>query len=551
MTAKPFFQFLRRYTGLLVLAGVMIFACVRVVHNQLTYEAPDVLAIRLCHWQLETGVREAFAKLISNYEKVYFEKHGKRLRVIQIPVSERGYAQYVNTGLVGNIAPDIIEKGHSKAAYNPAYVARFFLPLSRYLDESNPYNAGTALEGVPWRNTFFDGMQGAYDRQLLDYYYIPFSMFTIRIFYNVDLYNRFVGRRTPPRTFREFLDACDRIRDAVEKTGEPIVPIAGSKYGANMFRIRYETPFIFDIIRKCDENLDGVADAYEAYRANRRGVWNFNSPGYVASRKCRLDIARNFQAGWLAALRDDAAFMFIQQRAVMIATGSWDAQSLVAQVGDSFEIGIFDFPIPVHDPEYGRYVKGPLSEAGIRGGIPMAITKQSKHPDICIDFLRFCTTRRNNEEWNRAVTWLPVVRGAHLTPLLKSFKPKIRGYFGSFDYRISTAVKLKAEGYLWSLFAGKVTPEEYGRVISESYDRTGDEGYHELLHKDALNIRNLERILDGLTASLAVQPPKDAGLARTKVLQLLESMQYFTFMNTVNGKKLESVESDTEGGSGR
>ncbi|NOY82630.1 MAG: extracellular solute-binding protein [Kiritimatiellaeota bacterium] len=542
MSAKALFQFLRRYLGLIVLAGVMLFAAVRVAHNQWTYEAPDVLTIRLCHWQLESGVREAFARLMREYERLYFKKHGKRLRVIQVPVSERGYAQYVNTGLVGNIAPDIIEKGHSKAAYNPAYVARFFLPLARYLDEPNPYNKGTPLEGVPWKNTFFDGMQGAYDRQLLDYYYIPFSMFTIRIFYNVDLYKKIIGHRAPPADFRAFLGACEQIRRYAERTGTPIVPIAGSKYGANVFRPRYETPFLFDIIRKCDENLDGTTDAYEAYRGYRRGVWNFNSPAYLASRRCRLEIARNFQAGWLAALRDDAAFMFIQQRAVMIATGSWDARSLVDQVGKSFEIGIFDFPIPVRDPEYGQYVKGPLSEAGIRGGIPMAITKQSRHADICIDFLRFCTTRRNNETWNRAVTWLPVIRGTRLSPILEAFKPKIRGYYGWFDYRISTAVKLKAEGYRWSLFAGKITPEEYGRVIGESYERTGAEGYRELLHKDALNIRNLERILDGLTVRLAVAPPKDVELSRAKVTQLLESMQYFTFMNAVNRKELAQVE---------
>ena len=134
--------------------------------------------------------------------------------------------------------------------------------------------------------------------------------------------------------------------------------------------------------------------------------------------------------------------MFIQGTAVMIATGSWDAQSLVDQVGDSFEVGIFDFPIPVEDAEYGRFVKGPLSEAGIRGGIPMAVTKQSRHPDICIDFLRFCTTKSNNEAWNQSITWLPVIRGAQLSPLLRPFRPKIEVYSGWFDYRVSTAVKL-------------------------------------------------------------------------------------------------------------
>ena len=521
-------RWLKRYAGLVVLAAAMAFAVVRVAYNHFTYVSPNVTTIRLCHWQLESGVREAYGRLIKQYEAHYQRTHGRKIRVIQEPVSERGYAQYVNTGLIGDIAPDIIEKGHSKAAYNPAYIARFFLPLGQYLEQPNPYNEGTPLAGLPWRETFFDGMQGAYDRQLLDYYYIPFSMFTIRIFYNVDLYGRITGEREPPRTYRGLIAACEAMRRFADRSGGRIVPVAGSKYGANMFRPRYENPFLFDLIRELDHNLDGTADAYEAYRGFRGRRWHFGTPQFLASRRCQMEIARHFQAGWLAAQRDDAAFMFIQGNAVMIATGSWDAQSLVDQVGDSFEVGIFDFPIPVDDPEYGAFVKGTLSEAGIRGGIPMAVTQQSRHPDVCIDFLRFCTTRVNNEEWNQSITWLPVVRGTRLSPLLEAFKPRIEGYAGWFDYRISTAVKLKAEGFRWTLFAGKMTPEEYGEVINEVYDRTGEEGYKELLHKDQQNIRNLERILDGLTVRQLYAPQDGGDLDREKMLQLVDSMQVFS-----------------------
>jgi len=547
VSLRRILQLVHRYAGFVILAGAMVFAVVRVVYNQITYEPPRTVTIRLCHWQLETGVREAFDALMRDYEKAYEQRTGRKVRIIQIPVSERGYAQYVNTGLVGGIAPDIIEKGHSKAAYNPAYVARFFRPLARYLDEPNPWNAGTPLEGVPWKDTFFDGMQGAYDRGLLDYYYIPFSMFTVRIFYNVDLYRRIVGRPDPPRTYREFIGVCKQIREYADRTGAPIVPIAGSKFGANVFRPRYEYPFLFDIVRQCDDNFDGAADVYESYRGFRTGVWNFNSDAFVASRRCRLQIASNFQAGWLAAQRDDAAFMFVQQRAVMIATGSWDAKSLVAQVGNAFRIGIFDFPVPTDDPEYGRFVRGPLSEANIRGGIPMAVTRQSRHPDICIDFLRFCTTRRNNERFNLAVTWLPVVRGTRLSPLLRPFKPRIRGYQTWMETRISTAVKLKLEGYRWTLYAGKITPEEYGEIMNDYYDRTGDDGYLQLLHKDQQNVRNLERFLGAVTVRAAFHPSDTPEIERVKTRQLLESTQYFMFRNLENRKKFESLRAVAEG----
>jgi hypothetical protein len=82
----------------------------------------------------------------------------------------------------------------------------------------------------------------------------------------------------------------------------------------------------------------------------------------------------------------------------MTATGSWDASSIASQVGNRFRIGVFDFPVPTDHPEYRQFVRGPMSEAAIGGGLPWAITRQTRHAEVCIDFLRFCTTQANNEK---------------------------------------------------------------------------------------------------------------------------------------------------------
>jgi raffinose/stachyose/melibiose transport system substrate-binding protein len=539
MTAR---EVIKSYFGMFIIAAAMLFAVIRVAYNQLKYEGADVTTLRMCHWQLEAGFRDALQMLIDEYEAVYRARHGKTLRIIQMPIGERGYQQFMNTSLIGGTAPDIIEKGQSTMAHDPSYIARFFRPLGPYIDEPNPYNAGTALEGVPWRETFVDSMQAAYDKQLLDYYYIPFSMFTIRIYYNHDLYTELTGRADPPASFSEFQSACDAIRAAAEARGEPIVPIAGSKYQASMFRSRYESPFRFDLVRKLDTNLDGDAMELETWRGYQAGVWSFDSPRMLASYRCLLDVARHFQKGWLAALRDDAVFMFVQQRAVMFASGSWDSSSILRQVDNRFKVAIFDFPMPTDHPEYGRFVPGPLSEGDTGGSLPWAIAKQTDKADLAIDFLRFCTTRLNNERFNRVITWIPAVRGAEIVPELAAFRPKIEGYIGHLKSGISTEAELKMTGNLWPLYAGQMPPEEYAREAAKVYERTGRQGYLEILLKNSRSARNVERVLATHMGAYASRLQRgETNTIPDKILQLTASTVYFNHDQAADRARFESI----------
>ncbi len=519
-------NFISKYLGVGILVGVSIYTIATVFHNHLVYEAPDVTTISLCHWQLESGFREALQKLIDEYEKIYLKKHGKKIRITQIPIGEKGYKQYVNTTIIGGTAPDIIEKANAKLADEPAYIARFFVPLSRYVAEPNPYNEGTEFEGVPWRETFFDGLMSCYNRTLLDYYKIPFSMFTIRIYYNKDLYKKIIGKEEPPKTYDELISAWAKIKEYAKKTGEPIVPIAGSKEQSEMFRWKFLPTFFYSLNRKCDYDFNGNGDRYETWRAFKEKKWDFQAPQLISAWQCMSEIAQNFQDGWVAAQRDDAAFMFVQERSVMIASGSWDASSLIKQVGDTFKIGIFDFLIPTDHPIYKKYVKGKVSEATIGGGIPWSITKQSRNKDICIDFLRFCTTKKNNEEFNKAITWLPIIKGCKLSNVLKPFKPEVRGFIGYFDFNISQEMRLRSQGDKWDLFSGRTSPEQYGKTLQEIFIRTGDEGYLDILDGDQRNQRNIDRVLASFIYKWGNDTNQEDEVAtESKIIQLMSSTQ--------------------------
>jgi len=363
-------------------------------------------------------------------------------------------------------------------------------------------------------------------------------MFTIRIYYNKDLYKKITGKDELPKTYEELLDVWQETKDYAVKTGEPIVPIAGSKFQSAVFEIKFLPSFLYTLNRKCDYDFNGYVDRYEAWCAFKEKKWNFQAPQLIKAWQCMSEMAQNFQDGWVAAQRDDAAFMFVQERSVMIASGSWDASSLLSQVGDTFKIGIFDFLIPTDHPIYKKYVKGQVSEATVGGGIPWSITKQSKNKDICIDFLRFCTTKKNNEEFNRAITWLPIIKGCKLSDVLKPFKPEIRGFIGTFDFEVSQEMRLRAQGDKWDLFAGRTSPEQYGKNLQEIFIRTSNDGYLDILDGDQRNQRNIDRVLSSFIYKWGNEKDNEQKIAtESKIIQLMSSVQG----NTANNFEREKV----------
>ena len=75
------------------------------------------------------------------------------------------------------------------------------------------------------------------------------------------------------------------------------------------------------------------------------------------------EVTQYFQTGYTGLGRDEAVFLFAQQRAVFITTGTWDVGSLHEQARGVFNVGIMDFPVPSRDdPEFGQVAEGPVYE---------------------------------------------------------------------------------------------------------------------------------------------------------------------------------------------
>ena len=114
---------------------------------------PDVKVLTLAHWQLEDGFREGFDKMIARFEKLKAAQ-GVKVKVNQVTVPYRGFRQWLLTQLVGGDPADVVT-----AAVPGSVRYYYFHPLSPYLGKPNPFNVGTPLEGMPWKDTYIDGME--------------------------------------------------------------------------------------------------------------------------------------------------------------------------------------------------------------------------------------------------------------------------------------------------------------------------------------------------------------------------------------------------------
>ncbi|MCY3023618.1 MAG: extracellular solute-binding protein [Planctomycetota bacterium] len=406
--------------------------------------------LTLAHWQLEPGVRTGFEWGAVKYNEMRRAKNLPEMEFKQLPITEKGYGQWVTTQLMGGTAPDLIEMGLGLPwSIWVNYRARYFVPVTQEIMKPNPYNEGCFFEvqgkmapgkDVPWKETYIDSMgQGIWELQ--EYYDIGLSTFSQRLFYNPILLKELTGRlaqegkwpaaiEVPPDDLRKFLELCDKIAELKNKQGAPYYPIAGSAYQLNVMFGQMINPLTVVLMDVVDENRDAYAANDETLFAYLRGSFKFDDPRLLKVMGLSHELCRRYQKGWNGLNRDDAVMLFIQWRSVFICTGSWDGMTLKEQAAGAvppFPVEIAQFPMPVpSDPEWGDIAFGRNYEKpGM--GFSFGLTKTSKHQELALDFLRFLSAQKANEEFNKVIGWIPAVKGAKPSEFLAAFAPNYDG----------------------------------------------------------------------------------------------------------------------------
>jgi raffinose/stachyose/melibiose transport system substrate-binding protein len=409
------------------LLGIAYLVSAFVVARRWTQEATsDKVTLRISQWQLEGGVRQSIDAIIRRYEELNPNVH-----VIQLAVPGGStYLPWIQSQMVGEVGPDLVEY-----SWPWPDTARNFSPITAEVMQPNPYNRGTPLEGVPWRDTFIDGMTSPdnYVQTLSQYYGISMTTGIHRIVYNRALVKKITGHETAPRNYREFLALCDQITAYAKAHGLKLAPLANSRTS--------HINLTNEIVGNTSTRLYGRVDFLHRLKleplelaiAYTRGEWSYDSPEIAASFQVLKEFGEVCTPGFLQRERDSALTDFVSGRAAMVLAPSWESSSLLEIC--PFEIGAFRFPTPREDdPVYGHYTRGPFSEGQILTGMPFYLNRRTPHRAEALDFLRFMSSYEGSSIFTRVSSWLPVVVGVKPSEFTAQFQIQAEGYnwYGGF-----------------------------------------------------------------------------------------------------------------------
>jgi raffinose/stachyose/melibiose transport system substrate-binding protein len=454
--------------GIVLLATVLLASLFRVIENSRLAERrqQDQVVLRIAHWQMELGYREALQALIDDYQKIH-----PNVRIEQFTVADKLYGQWLNTHLIAGTAPDLSELGFGKLTTEDLYTVRYYYPLTDEIDAPNPYNAGTELEGVPWRDSLIDAMRGGFRESLQEYVAVPLVVYSMRIFYNREMLRDATGRDQPPATLGEFLDACAAVRRLGAQRGVKISPIVSTNAHAPL-REAYRGPFTASLEPECDVDFSGDLMPPDTYLSFAAGSWSMKTPQLRALFELLARLCREFPPGFTGMDRQQAAFMFVQGRAAFLTSGAWDARSLTEQAKGRFTVGVMDFPLPAPGERWAEYVSGRTSEQ-MNGGTPFGVFRGSPHRDVAIDFLRFLTSRLGNEKFCRMADWPPVVRGAEPSQIMKPFMPNPVGFKARLDFDVGIYPKAIFAAELPRFLNGEITYEQFASSYEQALVHPG------------------------------------------------------------------------------
>ncbi len=385
----------------------------------------DRVTLRISQWQLEGGVRDAMNAIIRRYEEL-----NPRIHVIQIAAPDRVYLPWIQTQLVGGSGPDIAEY-----SWPWPDTARNFSPISAEVMQPNPYNRGTPLEGVPWRDTFIDGMSSPdnYVQTLGQYYGVSMTTGMQRIVYNRALLKSITGRDAPPRTYREFLAICRRIQDYAKANHLNLAPLACSRTTHITLTAEIVNDMATQLAGRMDFRHRLKLEPDDLGRAYLKGEWNYQEPELLAGFQALKEFSEVCTPGFLQRERDTALTDFVSGRAVMVVAPSWEATSL--QQLCPFELGAFRYPTArENDPVYGRFAKGPFSEGQVLTGMPFYLNRSTPHRAEALDFLRFMSSQEGSTIFTNVSNWLPIVVGVKPSEFSAQFQLQAEGYswYGNF-----------------------------------------------------------------------------------------------------------------------
>ena len=487
-------------------------------------EAGGKKIIRFSHWQLEPGYRDGLQWAIDEYNNLPHVKEAD-VEVMQIPLSDKIYKQFLTVHLISGTAPDLIT-GSSQIS-SGTNVARFYTPLSSIVTLPNPYNAAPYLPEnadseladylatAPWAETFFNGMRSGFVDQLSDYYSAPISTAGGgRLFYNGNIlrkvkswlaevyrkadqptwltqcwlrvkngkekgflkpdekFEAWLRSPEPPRSLGELLVYANAIKAFAEvRNIDTLIPFSASSYGPHDIILTIGRTFFFMDAQKLASSPDRLME-WSGLLEMEKGNFGWDSLQFQEFFEFGSIVSEFYPSGYQGLDREQSQRRFVLGRAAMITAAGWDAPGILYGAAnrdtedDQFEVVITPIPYPADGERWDEELPYQVSEAALGGAVSVNVNDSSPHKEAAMDFLKFITSFRVNTEMNRRTGWLPVIVGAHPREELEVFMPITEGIPETLTFWLdSNNVKVGLRNQ-WKInsrlvISGEITFEEY------------------------------------------------------------------------------------------
>ena len=449
-----------RRLGFALLALAFAGATWRVGTHAVRPRDPRQVTLRLAHWQLEGGIREAFEAIARDYESLH-----PGVTIEQIPVPVGIYASWGTTQIIGGAAPDLVE---IKGGMGGPELWSYFRPITEEVAKPNPYNKGTPQEKIPWQDTFHDKLL-APKRDSPDpgqIYGVNITETTLRLFCNVELMKEILGRVVVPKNFDDLRKILAEVKQYSRRTGRTISGLAGSR---DTTRAVAESVFVAPLMG-VNQRLD---DEGILYRYNRQmlaaylaGRWRYNDPAVLAGLQLVRETTDSMKPGFIQLRRDDAMIEFLRGQALFFFYGTWDATSLRQLAPFKIQPMKLMQAMP-DDPEVGKFVVAQGGEGIGETSLSMYLNKASRHRAEALDFLQFLTSVPGQQRFTDASLWLPAVNGVTVPEEIRNFRDYQEGIsFGQAPYdALGTEVGMHWDRNFYLLVGDQGSVEKFAAAM--------------------------------------------------------------------------------------
>ncbi len=391
---------------------------VRVAGRHIEEQDTSRTILRVAHRWLYEGLIRGLDETIREYEGLH-----PNVQVRQMPVPLEIWYTWRKTQLLAGHPPDIMMIDGLSAQERVRYIES----LSAQVEKPNPYNRGTEIEGIPWRNTFLNGLTGSrqYSPVLLRVDAVPLFSETVRLFYNQDLLMKAAGIAKPPESLEAFLDVCRIIQSYSKENDLPIVPITtGDKWSYQLIR-RFFEQFTQKLAINESQYYTISYSGYDFVRGYLEGDWRYDSSPVVEGWHLFRELGSFFQPGFLYVSREEPAFQFRTGMAVFMLAGSWDYEMLTHK--SRFTVGVTRLPFPVPGGRFGKHVVGPPSEASFLS-TSIGVAKESKHKKEALDFIQYLSSKAVNGGLCQEALRPSAIVGVDPPEAVEEFEPFQGGY---------------------------------------------------------------------------------------------------------------------------